>query len=451
MKKIFAILMMLVLSLSLFACNPETSDKRVSFEVEDDSQTVVEYTETTDKNIENTIAAFEPDEEVPAETITSIKMLLGFTKLNEKDVTKLAKIIQDNKDLFKKLANEEKLVRADVQGLIDIYNDVYEVVGKDTLGKFLYGMINSGMMDAEPAAVEIFSSITYETLVIESRMIMTMLTSAINSISSSDIDAILAVVYAENPTSAQFASLIKVLADAVNSIAIKESVWVEYCEHEAKAIGKILDNKVIKDALEEEFNGMITVEQLKGAVNEVFKNLGKSVPAYLNYIEEVLLQLDEPTLDILTAETDVEWSYTSTTYKINGNEVTKQEYDNFAAKQTITTIDVFYDAYEELSSGDQDKVIGLLESVLSQTDSVVEEIYKKQANVSEGYKYTGVQASFEDLLNGVKAITELDLNSANLETELENKVADLQPTLLCFIGTETPNIYYLFIMSGRMK
>ena len=476
MKKFLSILVLFLAMFMFVACGKENDDKNngvinpndVVFEVnEEEVNKEVKLTETGKQSLSAALVAIGcPENEVSA-NVEMLVPMIEMARLSDEKVVEIAAIVTENKAVLEKLMElvngkekEEELypmsapqqeesalpiTAAEIKQAVKAVKDLLYAIGDDTLGLFIYNYTES--VKAQGAQAMPFE-ISLEVYVAESRMIMLILKSVVASISDADIDEVYTMMSGPQ-TDEAMAKLVAIVKDTVNAINFDDSVWEKYFAVVNSEMKKVFSDPtfvaMIEGLLAEEGANQMTSLVLEATL-EMYEQIGKLTPAMIQYMVNVLDEVDAEFIGLTGTDAYVNWDkdYINGTetakYYIDGKEVTEEAYNEQIGKMNKAGVELFYNAYKKLDKKDQDSVVGSIESYIVTLEEATVKLFKQEmpGENMENYKYKGEAATLDEVF------AELDKVIAK-EVISEEDFMPVLEKLLGYAGSKAPLLVGTFM------
>ena len=478
MKKFLSILVLFLAMFMFVACGKEENDDKnngvinpndVVFEVnKEEVNKEVKLTETGKQSLSAALVAIGcPENEVSA-NVEMLVPMIEMARLSDEKVVEIAAIVTENKALLEKLmelvdgkekaeelypmaleASEEEealpITAAEIKQLVKAVKDLLNAIGDDALGLFIYNYTE--LLKTQGAQAMPFE-ISLEVYVAESRMIMAILKSVVASISDADIDEVYSMMSGPQ-TDEAMARLVQIVKDTVNAINFDDSVWEKYFAVVNSEMKKVFSDPtfvaMIEGLLAEEGANKMTSLVLEATL-EMYEQVGKLTPAMIQYMVNVLDEVDAEFIGLTGTDTYVQWDKDyingteSAKYYIDGKEVTEEAYNEQIGKMNKAGAELFYNAYKKLDKKDQDSALESIESYIVTLEEATVELFKQEMpgqNIDE-FKYQGAKATLEEVF------AELDKVLAK-EVITEDDFMPVLEKLLGYVGSKAPLLVGTFM------
>ena len=387
MKKILSVLLLFIAMFMFVACgkdeekddknkNNTGSDVTIDFEVnEEEVNKEVKLTETGKQGVNNVLVALGCPSEEASQMVEQIVPMIEMARLSDEKVVEIAAIVTENKAVLEKLMElvdgKEKaeelypmsapqqeesalpITAAEIKQLVKAVKDLLNAIGDDALGLFIYNYTE--LLKTQGAQAMPFE-ISLEVYVAESRMIMLILKSVVASISDADIDEVYSMMSGPQ-TDEAMARLVQIVKDTVNAINFDDSVWEKYFAVVNSEMKKVFSDPtfvaMIEGLLAEEGANKMTSLVLEATL-EMYEQVGKLTPAMIQYMVNVLDEVDAEFIGLTGTDTYVQWDKDyingteSAKYYIDGKEVTEEAYNEQIGKMNKAGAELFYNAYKKL-------------------------------------------------------------------------------------------------------
>ena len=470
MKKFLSILVLFLAMFMFVACGKEENDDKnngvinpndVVFEVnKEEVNKEVKLTETGKQSLSAALVAIGcPENEVSA-NVEMLVPMIEMARLSDEKVVEIASIVTENKDLLEKLMElvdgkekEEELypmsapqqeesalpITADeIKQAVKAVKDLLNAIGDDTLGLFLYNYTE--LLKTQGAQAMPFE-ISLEVYVAESRMIMAILKSVVASISDADIDEVYSMMSGPQ-TDEAMARLVAIVKDTVNAINFDDSVWEKYFAVVNSEMKKVFSDPtfvaMIEGLLAEEGANKMASLVLEATL-EMYEQVGKLTPAMIQYMVNVLDEVDAEFIGLTGTDTYVQWDKDyingteSAKYYIDGKEVTEEAYNEQIGKMNKAGAELFYNAYKKLDKKDQDSVLESIESYIVTLEEATVKLFKQEMpdENMENYKYKGEAATLDEVFAELDKVIAKDVIT-------EDDFMPVLEKLLGYAGSKAP-------------